>query len=214
MQLIAERLGRVTPSQTIAITSKASALKAAGRDIISLSAGEPAFDTPENIKQAAVLVQLERQWRIQSSAEEQTSYADPPGKATRRRHATSSLPSFSSAELTPYTTSACGFACSDASRRNSTPDPVETTSIVIPVAFVKPSETILFTVSSLVEYSTIRRSAAPAWPAIAEVNSRPNPKLRIVIPRHLGIPISCAGLKARARGRDARPCCRLQTHPA
>ena len=54
MQLIAERLSRISPSQTIAISSKARALKAAGRDIISLSAGEPDFDTPDNIKQAAI----------------------------------------------------------------------------------------------------------------------------------------------------------------
>ncbi len=54
MSLIAERLGRVSPSQTIAISSKARALQAAGRDIISLSAGEPDFDTPDNVKQAAI----------------------------------------------------------------------------------------------------------------------------------------------------------------
>jgi aspartate aminotransferase len=54
MDLIAARLNKVSPSQTIAISSKARALKAAGRDIISLSAGEPDFDTPENIKQAAI----------------------------------------------------------------------------------------------------------------------------------------------------------------
>ncbi|KAA2214688.1 pyridoxal phosphate-dependent aminotransferase [Teichococcus oryzae] len=54
MNLIAERLDRVSPSQTIAITSKARAMKAAGKDVISLSAGEPDFDTPDNIKQAAV----------------------------------------------------------------------------------------------------------------------------------------------------------------
>ena len=54
MQLLAERLGRVSPSQTIAISTKARALKAAGRDIISLSAGEPDFDTPGNVKQAAI----------------------------------------------------------------------------------------------------------------------------------------------------------------
>jgi aspartate aminotransferase len=54
MNLIAERLGRVSPSQTIAISSKARSLKAAGRDIISLSAGEPDFDTPDNVKQAAI----------------------------------------------------------------------------------------------------------------------------------------------------------------
>ena len=54
MQLLAERLGRVSPSQTIAISTKARALSAAGRDIISLSAGEPDFDTPGNVKQAAI----------------------------------------------------------------------------------------------------------------------------------------------------------------
>jgi aspartate aminotransferase len=54
VSLTAERLDRVSPSQTIAISSKARALKAAGRDIISLSAGEPDFDTPANIKAAAI----------------------------------------------------------------------------------------------------------------------------------------------------------------
>jgi aspartate aminotransferase len=54
VSLTAERLDRVSPSQTIAITSKARALKAAGRDIISLSAGEPDFDTPDNVKAAAI----------------------------------------------------------------------------------------------------------------------------------------------------------------
>ena len=54
MSLIADRLNRISPSQTIAISSKARALKAQGRDIISLSAGEPDFDTPAHIKQAAI----------------------------------------------------------------------------------------------------------------------------------------------------------------
>ncbi len=54
MKLTAERLDRVSPSQTIAISTKARALKAAGRDVISLSAGEPDFDTPDNVKQAAM----------------------------------------------------------------------------------------------------------------------------------------------------------------
>ncbi len=49
MQLIAERLDRISPSQTIAISTKARALKAQGRDVISLSAGEPDFDTPQNV---------------------------------------------------------------------------------------------------------------------------------------------------------------------
>ena len=54
MPLIADRLNKISPSPTIAISTKARALKAAGRDIISLSAGEPDFDTPDNVKQAAI----------------------------------------------------------------------------------------------------------------------------------------------------------------
>ncbi len=54
MAFIAEQLKRIKPSPTIAVTDKARALKAAGRDIIGLGAGEPDFDTPDNIKQAAI----------------------------------------------------------------------------------------------------------------------------------------------------------------
>ena len=54
MHLTASRLDRINPSQTIAIATKARALQAAGRDVISLSAGEPDFDTPDNVKQAAI----------------------------------------------------------------------------------------------------------------------------------------------------------------
>jgi aspartate aminotransferase len=54
MALIAESLKRVKPSPTIAVTQKARDLKAQGRNVISLGAGEPDFDTPENIKQAAI----------------------------------------------------------------------------------------------------------------------------------------------------------------
>ena len=50
----ADWLGRIKPSATIAVTNKARELKAAGRDVIGLGAGEPDFDTPENIKEAAV----------------------------------------------------------------------------------------------------------------------------------------------------------------
>jgi aspartate aminotransferase len=51
---VSAALKRIKPSPTIAMTAKARALKAEGRDIISLSVGEPDFDTPENIKEAAV----------------------------------------------------------------------------------------------------------------------------------------------------------------
>jgi len=54
MAFIADILSRVKPSATIAVTQKARDLKAKGRDVISLSVGEPDFDTPDNIKQAAI----------------------------------------------------------------------------------------------------------------------------------------------------------------
>ena len=54
MTLTAERLDRISPSQTIAISSKARALQAAGKDVISLSQGEPDFETPQHIKDAAI----------------------------------------------------------------------------------------------------------------------------------------------------------------
>src|SRR5438046_2976623 len=54
MALLAESLKRIKPSATIAVTDKARALKAAGRDVIGLGAGEPDFDTPEHIKRAAI----------------------------------------------------------------------------------------------------------------------------------------------------------------
>ncbi|MGB5865754.1 MAG: pyridoxal phosphate-dependent aminotransferase [Sulfitobacter sp.] len=54
MELLSRTLDRVKPSPTIAVTTKAQELKAAGRDVIGLGAGEPDFDTPQNIKDAAV----------------------------------------------------------------------------------------------------------------------------------------------------------------
>ena len=53
MGFLADSLARIQPSATIAVSTKARALKAEGRDIVSLSAGEPDFDTPKNIKDAA-----------------------------------------------------------------------------------------------------------------------------------------------------------------
>ena len=54
MAFLADALSRVKPSATIAVTQKARELKAQGRDVIGLSAGEPDFDTPDNIKKAAI----------------------------------------------------------------------------------------------------------------------------------------------------------------
>jgi len=75
MHLTADRLDRISPSQTIAISTKARQLKAAGRDIISLSAGEPDFDTPQFVKDAAIRA-------IQAG---ETKYTDVAGTPALRR---------------------------------------------------------------------------------------------------------------------------------
>ena len=54
MSIISDTLKRIKPSPTIAVTQKARELRAAGKDVIGLGAGEPDFDTPENIKRAAI----------------------------------------------------------------------------------------------------------------------------------------------------------------
>ncbi|HEX5775141.1 MAG TPA: pyridoxal phosphate-dependent aminotransferase [Caulobacteraceae bacterium] len=69
MSLESEALRRIKPSATIGISAKARALKAAGKDVIALSAGEPDFDTPDNIKDAA----------IRAIREGKTKYTDPDG---------------------------------------------------------------------------------------------------------------------------------------
>ncbi|MDO9223433.1 MAG: aspartate transaminase, partial [Caulobacter sp.] len=69
MSLESEALRRIKPSPTIAISAKARALKAGGRDIIALSAGEPDFDTPQNVKDAA----------IRAIQDGKTKYTDPDG---------------------------------------------------------------------------------------------------------------------------------------
>ena len=71
MAFLAESLARIKPSATIAVSDKARALKAAGRDIIGLGAGEPDFDTPDNIKEAA----------IRAIREGKTKYTDVDGIA-------------------------------------------------------------------------------------------------------------------------------------
>lgn len=59
MSFLAHRLSLVQPSPTLAMTARAAELKAEGRDIISLSVGEPDFDTPEHVKQAAIQAMVE-----------------------------------------------------------------------------------------------------------------------------------------------------------
>ncbi len=66
---LAERLSLIKPSPTLAITAKAKAMKAEGIDVVGFGAGEPDFDTPEHIKQAAV----------DALAKGKTKYTDTPG---------------------------------------------------------------------------------------------------------------------------------------
>jgi len=77
MHLTAERLDRISPSQTITISTKARAMKAAGKDVIGLASGEPDFDTPQNVKDAAIRA-------IQNG---QTKYTDVAGTPELRKAA-------------------------------------------------------------------------------------------------------------------------------
>ena len=54
MSIVSNNLKRIKPSPTIAVTTKAREMRAAGKDVIGLGAGEPDFDTPDNIKEAAI----------------------------------------------------------------------------------------------------------------------------------------------------------------
>ena len=75
MSILAERLSRIKPSPTNALTGKVLELKAAGRDIIGLGAGEPDFETPENVKQAG----------IRAIREGETRYTAIPGTMALRQ---------------------------------------------------------------------------------------------------------------------------------
>jgi aspartate aminotransferase len=75
MSLLAARLGRIKPSPTLAVTQKARELKAAGRDVIGLGAGEPDFDTPDNIKAVA----------IEAIRAGDTKYTPPAGTTALRK---------------------------------------------------------------------------------------------------------------------------------
>ncbi|MEP5758097.1 MAG: pyridoxal phosphate-dependent aminotransferase [Litoreibacter sp.] len=69
MSFLSETLTRVKPSPTIAVTQKAAELKRAGKDVIGLGAGEPDFDTPQNVKDAAA----------RAIADGKTKYTAPDG---------------------------------------------------------------------------------------------------------------------------------------
>ena len=75
MSILAERLSRIKPSPTNALTGKVLELKAAGRDIIGLGAGEPDFETPDNVKEAG----------IRAIREGDTRYTPIPGTMALRQ---------------------------------------------------------------------------------------------------------------------------------
>ncbi len=74
MSILASRLDRIHPSPTMAVTARARALKAEGRDVIGLGAGEPDFDTPDHVKEAAA----------KAMADGYTKYTDVPGSIELR----------------------------------------------------------------------------------------------------------------------------------
>ncbi len=77
MSILAARMSRIKPSPTIAVTSRARELKAAGQDVIGLGAGEPDFDTPQYVVDAA----------IKAMADGETKYPPPAGSPTVARAA-------------------------------------------------------------------------------------------------------------------------------
>ncbi len=99
MAFIAERMSRIKPSPTVAISNMAAEMKAAGADVIGLGAGEPDFDTPEHIKAAA----------RQALAENKTRYAPVAGIAELRQAVCAKLKRDNGLDYTPQQiTVGCG----------------------------------------------------------------------------------------------------------
>ena len=85
MAFLSDTLARVKPSPTIAVTTKAQQLKSEGKDVIGLGAGEPDFDTPENIRAAAkrAIVASTPEVRMRSSPEMSCGTTAPRARARR-----------------------------------------------------------------------------------------------------------------------------------
>ena len=99
MAFIAERMSRIKPSPTVAISNMAAEMKAAGADVIGLGAGEPDFDTPDHIKDAA----------RQALAENKTRYAPVAGIAELREAVCAKLKRDNGLDYTPQQiTVVCG----------------------------------------------------------------------------------------------------------
>jgi aspartate aminotransferase len=124
MSFLAARLDRIQPSPTMAVTDMARALKAQGRDVIGLGAGEPDFDTPEHVKEAA----------YEAMKAGQTKYTDVPGTAALREAVCAKFKRENGLEYTPAQVQvACGGKQSIYNAMMATLDPGD--EVVIPAPY-------------------------------------------------------------------------------
>ena len=134
MAFIADRLSRIKPSPTIAVTTKAAELKAAGMDVIGLGAGEPDFDTPEHIKEAA----------NRAMAEGKTKYPAVPGIPELRRAICDKFKRDNGLNYTPdQVTVACGGKQSIYNALMATVNPGDQVIIPAPYWVSYPDITLL-----------------------------------------------------------------------
>ncbi len=134
MAFIADRLSRIKPSPTIAVTTKAAELKAAGMDVIGLGAGEPDFDTPEHIKEAA----------NKAMAEGKTKYTAVPGIPELRRAICDKFKRDNGLDYTPdQVTVACGGKQSIYNALMATVNPGDQVIIPAPYWVSYPDITLL-----------------------------------------------------------------------
>jgi aspartate aminotransferase len=134
MAFIADRLSRIKPSPTIAVSTKAAELKAAGRDVIGLGAGEPDFDTPEHIKEAA----------SRAMAEGKTKYTAVPGIPELRRAICDKFKRDNGLDYTPeQVTVACGGKQSIYNALMATVNPGDQVVIPAPYWVSYPDITLL-----------------------------------------------------------------------
>ncbi len=134
MTFLAQRMSRIKPSPTVAISAKAAEMKAAGQDVIGLGAGEPDFDTPEHIKEAA----------RQAMAEGKTKYAPVPGITQLREAICAKLKRENGLDYTPRQVSVgCGGKQSIYNALTATLDPGDQVVIPAPYWVSYPDITLL-----------------------------------------------------------------------
>ncbi len=134
MTFLAQRMSRIKPSPTVAISSKAAEMKAAGQDVIGLGAGEPDFDTSEHVKEAA----------RQAMAEGKTKYAPVPGITELREAICAKLKRENGLDYTPRQVSVgCGGKQSIYNALTATLDPGDQVVIPAPYWVSYPDITLL-----------------------------------------------------------------------